>query len=521
MATYQLVARAGLDASQLTAGLQQTAGQIEQFAKGANAKLGNMGAASKVAADQARNALFSKMQGFVGMGPGGALISGISGIHPAVALAVVGLSKLRDGIAATVDAFAVQERANKRLRSVIEAAGSPGVSIRQIEKFAGERQARTNFGDEQTLGAAATLASFENIQGDTFLKTIAAAQDASAFRGESLDAMILKFGKALNDPASKLGELAESGIAFSTAEVQAIKAIQQRGDIEGAQAKILEKLNATFGGAAEDLADPVTQLKNAFGDVLEVVGAFFKPIIDEFARSLTPIVAAFGDPALRDGVYELGQRIAPLVVDFAQLALGVPGILSFFVDGAELAGGFIGGVTSIVETINDSFIPGLDSMVAGMLQAVVSLNDVADYLVPDDLAASAQAKVDELLPAILARDEELRKKRTPEERARGKRTPGDKDEEDKADKSKQATAQRVRTDNALLVSGTAEAFKGIRESLAAARKDAVPKNPVEQKIEANTDETAENTKEMTDILAQIQKDAKTRTEPRFQVVEFP
>lgn len=585
MAQYQLVARAGLDSSALNAGLAQAGAAVQVFQQSANAKLAASGGAAagaaQAAAAQARNKMFAQAQGFIGLGPGGSLISGISGIHPAAALAVAALGRLKAGIVETIAVFSQQERADRRLRAAFETNGSPGVSIRQVEAFASRQQSRTNFGDEQTLNAAATLATFNNIRGDAFLGTLGAAQDASAFRGEDLEAMVLKFGKALNDPASKLGELAESGIAFSTAEVEAIKAIQKRGDLEAAQAKVLEKLNATFGGAAEKLAEPTDKLRNAFGDVLEMVGAFFKPIMDEFANAFLPVVSALGDADLRRAVNELGKAIAPLVVSFAKVVAFGP-VLGTVVGkiggGAEWLGNIIEdaanamayGFRNITDTLR---IAGLELMAtinkstgafegtllaAGRNEAIARGEELmaarnkvlGNTAIPEgereQLAAALQKEIDRLklvahgqkipgLPAdailgVRTAIDEANKRRLDREALRDEPRFRERpavnaaaeaiaNEVDK--KADQAAARRAGANN-LVLAGTQESFRAIRESLRAA--GAGGPNKFDAKIESNTKETAEGVEDVAEATESM-RDAvnglvRRLADPQYTVVAF-
>lgn len=177
------------------------------------------------------------------------------------------------GARASIQAFETQRIAIAKLESTLKSTGgAAGRTSAQIQKFAASRQAVTNFGDEVTIAGASILATFKNIRGDAFDKTMVAAQNVSALMGQDLQSSMVQLGKAINDPIAGLSALSRVGITFNEEQKEQIKLLQKSGDLMGAQAIILDELESQFGGAAEAARSPFTALSNTFGDLLEKVG---------------------------------------------------------------------------------------------------------------------------------------------------------------------------------------------------------------------------------------------------------
>lgn len=205
---------------------------------------------------------------------------GVSSVTSAIAPLVGALAGIW-GAKSSIDAFKQDLAAQQKLASVLKATGqAAGISAQEIAAFASELQSVTNYGDEVTLSAAAVLASFRNIKGDIFKDAITAAQDMSSVMGTDLQGSVVQLGKALNDPTAGITALTRVGVTFTDQQKQQIRALQQSGDLLGAQQIVLSELQSEFGGAAQAMADPWKQLWNALGDVGEVIGSLIVPSLD-------------------------------------------------------------------------------------------------------------------------------------------------------------------------------------------------------------------------------------------------
>ncbi|MCA8984521.1 MAG: phage tail length tape measure family protein [Planctomycetaceae bacterium] len=209
----------------------------------------------------------------------------------------------------SINAARTQVAAERKLEAVLQATGhAAGQSARQIKEFAASRQDITNFGDEATIAGAAVLATFKEIKGSVFTDAISLAQDMASVMGNDLQGSIVQVGKALNDPIAGMSALSKVGVSFTAQQKQQVKALQESGDLLGAQAIILAELRSEFGGAAEAMADPLTQMRNMVGDLAENIGFVLLPSIRElyagFKSGLGPLTANV------DAFKALGEWIA-------------------------------------------------------------------------------------------------------------------------------------------------------------------------------------------------------------------
>jgi len=229
-------------------------------------------------------------------------------------LAALGVAISAGAIFKTIKAAGEQIKAEKKLEAVLVTTGhAAGKTSEEIRKLASERQGLTNFGDEATIAAAGMLATFKEIKGDLFDDALFAAQDLSAVMDQDLKSSIVQIGKALNDPIKGVSSLQRVGVAFTASQKDQIKALQESGDLMGAQSIILKELQGEFGGAAEGMADPFVQFGNLFGDVMENVGFAIRPIAKEFMEFFRGVLGPINDN--RESFTRWGERMAVVVRD--------------------------------------------------------------------------------------------------------------------------------------------------------------------------------------------------------------
>lgn len=223
------------------------------------------------------------------------LASSVKGAWAAVgtALAAVGAGlAIRSVLASakeTLDLYAEQEAAEKKLEAVLKATGyAAGWTAEQMKALAAARQEVTTFGDEATIAVQAVLATFKEIKGDVFTQAITAIQDMATVMDSDLKGAAIQLGKALNDPIKGVSALAEVGVSFTDAQREQIKALMETGRIMEAQRVILAELNSEFGGAAVAAADTyrgkMQQLNNVLGDAKEMIGGELAPVLQEAAK---------------------------------------------------------------------------------------------------------------------------------------------------------------------------------------------------------------------------------------------
>lgn len=228
--------------------------------------------------------------------------------------AVLGaLTKLKRGLDSLSDAAGVQEKAVSKVEAVLKSTGyAAGYSSVGIQKMASSLQEVTTYGDEAILNMQSMLLTFKGIQGEAFEKTTELALDLSAAFDQDLKSSAMQLGKALEDPATGLTALRRIGVSFTEQQKEMIQAMQEGGDIAGAQAEILKVLEGQVGGVARAMANTnfgiKDALQNEIGDIKEIAG---KALED----ALTP-----GRKAILDWIRENKQTITTIFENLPEVA---------------------------------------------------------------------------------------------------------------------------------------------------------------------------------------------------------
>lgn len=197
----------------------------------------------------------------------------------AAARAVVG--GLQQVIAVGADlvaSYKVQEQAVSNLEAVLAATGGTvGLTSQELQDMASSLQSVTTFGDEAIIGMNAVLLGFRSITGDQFTRTTEAILDMSQVMGQDLVSSANMVGKALDSPTQGMAALSRVGFVWTDQQREMVKAMEEAGDLMGAQNVILDELEKAFGGAARAAGETATgsfdQLTNSLGDIKEQLGA--------------------------------------------------------------------------------------------------------------------------------------------------------------------------------------------------------------------------------------------------------
>lgn len=173
-------------------------------------------------------------------------------ILKAVGAAVV-VKKLLSFGSAVLDLAREQDRAERRIASVLKATGNAaGFTAEQLGRVASSMQNQIGIGDELILNTMAIIGTFKNVRGDVFLEATTLAADMAEVLGGDAASKATQLGKALNDPLKGMSALAEAGVGFTDQQKEQVRVLQQSGDMMGAQGVILDELRGQFGGAAEE-----------------------------------------------------------------------------------------------------------------------------------------------------------------------------------------------------------------------------------------------------------------------------
>ena len=194
--------------------------------------------------------------------------------------AYIGARGLLSGVQKSIDLFAQQELAEKKLRF------AAGASTEQLIKQAKALQQSTRFGDEAIIAQQAYVKSL-GISTEQTKEIISASVDLAAAMGISLESAVMNTTKTLSGMQGELGEKLPAAFKQLTAE--------QLKAGEG-----IEFIREQFRGTAEEetktLTGALEQMKNAMGDAGEEIGNFLSPAIEKsagFFKSASENVGSF------------------------------------------------------------------------------------------------------------------------------------------------------------------------------------------------------------------------------------
>lgn len=215
--------------------------------------------------------------------------------------------------AATVSAKAADVQLKNEKRLLVALRGREDIQQRLI-KQAGELQSRSLFGDEETIGQQAFLASL-GLTEKQINDTIEAAAQLSTATGMTLDSAVKNLAKTYGGLAGELGE-----------SIPKLKELTVEQMKNGEAVKfILENYKGFAEGASETALGPVKQMMNSIGDLGEELGKVFMPYLQELARLVKDFVQwlAALPPSGKAAIVVIGGLAAAI----GPLALGLGTII--------------------------------------------------------------------------------------------------------------------------------------------------------------------------------------------------
>ena len=215
-----------------------------------------------------------------------------------VALSVTAMVSFRKAIEFAGDAWAAYENAIQAVRQINATLESTGraaeFTAQELGDMASELQALSNYGDEDILqGVTLQLLRFDAIGRDIFPRAQQLAIDLAESMG-GVENAARTLGISLADPTLGLTRLRRIGVTFNSTQEAQIKNFVETGKVAEAQAVLMSALEERFGGLAVASISATTQMKNAWGDYLEVVGSslsFFDGVKRGIAAMLTNVAA--------------------------------------------------------------------------------------------------------------------------------------------------------------------------------------------------------------------------------------
>ena len=215
--------------------------------------------------------------------------------------ATVGLTALAAMGAVAIKAAEDAQVADNRLANIAESMNLFGKEtdtvVARLQAFADTTMKATAIDDEIIKSTQAKLLTFKelaataDVAGGAMDRATLAAIDLAAAGFGSAETNAAQLGKALQDPIKGLTALTRSGVTFTEAEREKIKAMVESGNILGAQNEILAAIETQVGGTAEATATGSAKMTVAFGEMQESIGKALLPLFEQ----LVPLVTGFFD----------------------------------------------------------------------------------------------------------------------------------------------------------------------------------------------------------------------------------
>ena len=269
------------------------------------------------------NASFAKLQTSVGS------------LARNFALAGVVIGAAGAAIAKNAQSLARIERINAQTAQTIKSMGNASnISATEVEALSGSLEALTATEAETIQEGANLLLTFRNIANqagagnDIFNQTTAIMVDMGRALNEGASASAIRLGKALNDPIRGITALRKVGVGFTKDQEAQIKALQESGDLMGAQKIILAELQSQFGGSGAAYA-------KTFSGQLELMGHELGTIGEEATMAVMPALQGMVGE-LRELIPVIGPQLKAAMesVDWKGLVTAVVDFTRFLVENA-------------------------------------------------------------------------------------------------------------------------------------------------------------------------------------------
>jgi len=229
------------------------------------------------------------------------------------------------------------EKATRKLEQVFKSMGeTSGKSAKQAQEFASSLMMEIAVDDENIIAVQTKLATFEKVIKNTagtseiFERATKAAFDLEAAGFGEGTQNAVQLGKALQDPIKGINALARSGVTFTNAEKNKIKALVESGQHLKAQKILLSAVEKQVGGVAKANATATARIKIAFGEVVEKIGGALLPMLERFSKWVDKFLPKI--TKWIDDNQELVTAIASVAAIVSVASLAISG-LSFVVGG--------------------------------------------------------------------------------------------------------------------------------------------------------------------------------------------
>jgi len=270
-----------------------------------------------------------------GIGFLGSTISTALGVGLARA-ASAGISALtsafHQGVAGAEQLQSIQAQTAAAIRSTGGAAGLTAKDIRDLALHFEDMSAVVD--DKVIQSAENLLLTFTNINKNAFAPTIQAALDINQRLGggeEGLQSVMLRLGRAMNNPAKGLALLQRSGISLDATTTKQILSLQKQNKLYDAQTLLLDAISTRYGGSfaasANTAAGRAARLRDALDDLRITFASALLPGIENVQAGFTKL---FRDPQTVAAIGNFGKQIASFLTP-SNVNAGIGALKSAFV----------------------------------------------------------------------------------------------------------------------------------------------------------------------------------------------
>ena len=229
-------------------------------------------------------------------GFGSSLESAKGSILALSAAAAAVFAAVSSEIEQATEAASEHQNTQAQLAAVLKSTnGVSGETVDSINALSESLQKTSGYSADQIEQVDTMLIGMKTLGSDVIPGATQAILDFAARTGTDAVSAAQVLGKALGDPKVAVGALTREHIILTQAQQDGIKAMVAAGDTAGAQKLIIDAMNNTVGGAAEQtntMAFQQRQLNSEMEQMQETIGNALLPILASLMAKLEPIIQA-------------------------------------------------------------------------------------------------------------------------------------------------------------------------------------------------------------------------------------
>jgi phage-related protein len=265
------------------------------------------------------------------------------------------------------------EQADKRIAQIAKSmglvSGAYAGGLKRLDDYSNSLMKQIGVEDESIKQVQAKLLTFKalgatmNQAGGAMDRATQAAYDLASAGFGSAESNATQLGKALQDPVKGLTALTRSGVTFTAAEKDRIKAMVAAGDTAAAQNLILKAIESQVGGTAAATVTDTQKMSVAWGELQENFGKAILPIITTISQKIIPFLEN-----LTNKFTALSPGAKTAIVAFAAFVAAI-GPVSFIV--GKTITGIVGAKDAIVSMsgVVTKAVGGLQNFATGFSNA--------------------------------------------------------------------------------------------------------------------------------------------------------